>query len=137
MRKPFITGMLLVTMLFAASACIGDVDEQPADEAPEATPLDGAATEEQPATEEQLATDDLDLQILSEADLEELSQESESSLVGCSNQQISISQNICRSLVCGSRGSKGIHSCDYRAPYVYAHCDCRSGADPRIRWRYL
>lgn len=127
MRKPFVTGILLVALLFAASACVGDVDEQSIDEESEATPIGDAATEEQ------LATEDLDVQILSEADLQDLSQELEPSLVGCSNGQIRVSQSICRS-VCGSRGSKGIHSCDYRPPFVYAHCDCRSGADPLIRW---
>ena len=85
---------------------------------------------------EELATDDLDFQIASEADLKDLGQESEPSLIGCTNAQIDRAQSACRNYWCGNRGSYGIHYC---AQYpvqgrVYAQCDCRSGADPTIWW---
>jgi hypothetical protein len=53
-------------------------------------------------------------------------------LFGCSNRQIRIFQAACRQVICGSRGSNGIHFCDQRPPNVVAQCDCRSGADPMV-----
>lgn len=85
---------------------------------------------------EELATDDLDSEIASEADLKDLSQELEPSLIGCTAGQIDRAQNACRNTWCGSRGSYGIHYCAQRPAQarVYAQCDCRSGADPTIWW---
>ena len=83
---------------------------------------------------EELATDELDLEIASEVDLKDLSQESEPSLAGCSNAQIDRAQNRCRNYNCGSRGSYGIHWCAQWPTYVEYQCDCKSGADPWDYW---
>ena len=84
---------------------------------------------------EEFATDDLDFQIASEADLKDPSQESEPSLAGCSDAQIDRAQRICRrDDVCGSNNSYGIHFCAQYPNYVEARCDCKSGTDWYIYW---
>lgn len=81
---------------------------------------------------EELETEDLGFRVESEADLKDLSQESEPSLAGCSDGQISIAQSYCRNIGCGNRGSYGIHYCAWYPAqgYFKARCDCKSGADP-------